>query len=120
MVKKTMVTKSKRITKKQKEVMEKWIIKNGGCYFDYKNKDIILPDGGLFYIGKKKYKARKIVGYKKLPDGCIEILFSKKKKVPSETYEATIWMSELDEIINYLKRMKKMLNKIRIKTTSHT
>ena len=97
--------------------MKKWQSKNGACYFDYKNRDIILPDGGLFSIEKKKYMAHKIIGYKKLPNGNTKILFSKKKLIPSETYEATVWMSELDETINYLKRMKKMLNSMAIKTS---
>jgi len=96
--------------------MEKWIVRNGACYFNYGDKDIILPDGGLFSIEKKKYKARKMIGYKRLPNGMTEILFSKKKIVPSEKYEATIWMSELDEIINYFQSMKRMLNKIGINT----
>jgi len=96
--------------------MEKWIVRNGACYFNYGDKDIILPDGGLFSIEKKKYKARKIIGYKRLPNWMTEILFSKKKIVPSEKYEATIWMSELDEIINYFQSMKRMLNKIGINT----
>jgi len=106
----------KRINKKNREIMEKWIVRNGACYFNYGDKDIILPDGGLFSIEKKKYKARKIIGYKRLPNGMTEILFSKKKIVPSEKYEATIWMSELDEIINYFQSMKRMLNKIGINT----
>jgi len=106
----------KVITKKDKEIMENWIENNGACYFDYKNKDIILPDGGLFSIEKKKYMARKIVGYKKLPNRNTQVLFSKKRLIPSEKYEAAIWMQELDETINYFKSMKRMLNKIGIKT----
>lgn len=106
----------KVITKKDKKIMENWIKGHGACYFDYKNKDIILPDGGLFGIEKKKYMARKIIGYKKLPNGNSQILFSKKKLVPSEKYEAIMWMQELDETISYFKSMKRMLNKIGIKT----
>lgn len=106
----------KRIGKKDEEVMKKWISRHRACYFDYKNKDIILPDGGLFGIDKKKYMARKIVGYKKLANGNIQVLFSKKKIVPSEKYEVTIWMQELDETINYLKSMKRMLNNLGIRT----
>lgn len=108
--------KNKRITNKDELVMKKWISRNGACYFNCKNHDIILPDGGLFSIEKKKYMARKILGYKKLPNGNSRVIFSKKKIVPSETYEATIWMEELDETINYLRRMKKMLNKLGIRT----
>lgn len=107
---------NKKITKKEQLVMTKWQSKNGACYFDHKNRDIILPDGGLFSIEKKKYKSHKFLRFKKLPDGNSEMIFSKKKLVPSETYEATMWMQELDETINYLKRMKSMLNSIGIKT----
>jgi len=106
----------KKITKKDKKIMEEWIRKNGACSFDYKNKDIILHDGGLFSIEKKKYKSHKIIGYKKLPDKSVQVLFSKKKLIPSEKYEAVFWMNELDETIDYLNRMKKMLNKLGIKT----
>src|SRR3989344_3693259 len=106
----------KVITKKDKEIMENWIENNGACCFDYKNKDIILPDGGLFGIEKKKYMARKIVGYKELPNGSSQILFSKKRLVPSEKYEARMWMQDLDETISYFNSMKRILNKVGIKT----
>ncbi|MFA6974216.1 MAG: hypothetical protein WC238_05805 [Parcubacteria group bacterium] len=106
----------KKITKKDREIMEKWRKKEGGCYFDFQNKNIILPDGSLFGIEKKKYKAHKIIGYKKLQNKSVQVLFSKKKIIPSEKYEATIWMSELDEMIRYFKSMKKMLNNLGIKT----
>ena len=96
--------------------MENWIKKNGACYFDYKNKDVILPDRGLFSIQKKKYKARK-QDIKNFQTDMLEYYSVRKKIVPSETYEAIIWMSELDETINYLKRMKKMLNKLGISTS---
>ncbi len=107
---------NKKITKKDKEKAERWRKRYGGCIFDFKNKDIILPDGSLFSIEKKKYKAHKIIGYKKLPNGNTQILFSKKKLIPSEKYEAVMWMSDIDEIISYFKSMKRMLNKIGIKT----
>ena len=108
----------KRITNKHKEISEKWRKRYGGCIFDFKNKDIILPDGSLFSIEKKKYKAHKIVGYKKLSNGNTQILFSKKRLIPSERYEAVMWMSDIDEITSYFKSMKRMLNKIGIKTDS--
>jgi len=105
-----------RINKKQKEVMEDWQAKHGCCQFDYKNYDIILPDGGQLVIEKEKYLAHKILGYKKLLGGGCQVIFSKKATVPSETYKAIIWMEELDETVEYLKSMKRMLNKIEIKT----
>jgi hypothetical protein len=106
----------KRINKKVQKEMESWIWKNGACSFDYKNRDIILHDGGLFSIEKEKRRARKIVGYKKLPNGMTEILFSKTKSLWVEDYKAIFWMEELDETINYLKSMKRMLNKLGIDT----
>lgn len=104
------------INKKQKEVMEKWREEHGCCEFDYKEYDIILPDGGQLVIEKEKYMAHKIIGYKKIPGGGCQVIFSKKATVPSEDYKAIIWMEELDELIVYLQSMKHMLNKIGIKT----
>ena len=98
------------------EKMRDWIKNNGACSFDYKDRDIILHDGGLFSIEKEKKRGRKIVGYKKLPNGMTEILFSKNKPIWREHYKAIVWMEELDDIINYLRRMKKMLNSLGIKT----
>ena len=108
--------KSTVINKTKKKIIEDWIIHHGAANFDLKKRDIILPDGGLFSIEKEKYKARKIIGHKKLPNGNVEILFSKKKLIPSERYKATFWFQELDETISYFKRMKKMLNKLGYKT----
>ena len=56
-------------SKSKKEIINKWIMKNGCVSFDLKNKDIIIHDGGLFPIESKKVKRHKIVGYKKLHDG---------------------------------------------------
>lgn len=102
-------------TNRQK-IIEEWIKRNGCAGFDLKNKNIILYDGGLLSIEKKKVKRSKIIGYKKLPDGYTRILFSKKKTVPSEEYSAILWFEEVEETINYFKRMKKMLNKLGYKT----
>ena len=109
--------KQKKLNKKELEIMEKWRQQHGACTFDNKNHDIILGDGGLFSIEKIKYLAHKLVGFKKLPDGGSQIIFSKKRIVPSERYEATMWMEELDETIAYFQSMKKMLNKIGIRTS---
>ena len=38
--------------------------------------------------------------------------------VPSEKYKAIIWMDELDETIVYLQSMRRMLNKLSIKTNT--
>lgn len=100
----------------KKTIIQKWKEKNGAADFDLKNRDIILYDGGLFSIEAKKIKGHKIIGYKKLPDGNVQILFSKKKCINDVDYRAYLWFEELDETIRYLKRMKRMLNKIGYKT----
>lgn len=100
----------------KQKIIEEWIKKNGCAGFDLKNRDIILYDGGLFSIEKKKVKRSKIVGYKKLPNGSVQILFSKKKTVPYEDYSAVMWFEDIEETIGYFKRMKEMLNKIGYKT----
>ena len=107
----------KRITNKDKNVMSKWISKHGACEFDTNNSNILLGDGGLFSIEKKKRRARKVVGYKKLPNGMTEVLFSKTKPLWAEDYKAVLWMEELDGTINYLKSMKRLLNNLGIKTS---
>ena len=104
------------ITKEDKEVMAEWITKHGACRFDTKNQDIILFDGGLFGIETEKIMLPKTVGMKKLPNGMSQVLFS-KKKYPAEMLFARLWMCELDNTISYLRSMKKMLNKMRIRTS---
>lgn len=105
----------KKITKADREIMNKWIMEHGACTFDIENQDIILHDGGLFSIEKEKIMLPKVTERKKLPDGKVQILFS-KKKYPSERTFARLWMIELDETINYFVNMKKMLNNLGIRT----
>lgn len=102
--------------KTKKQIIGEWIATNGGCDFDLKGRDIILYDGGLFSIEAKPIKFKKIIGYKNLPDGGRQVIFSKKKLVKSTEYKAYLWFEELNETINYLRRMKKMLNRIGFKT----
>jgi len=45
-----------------------------------------------------------------------QVIFT-KEKYPVDTYRATLWFQELDEHINYFKRMKKMLNDLGYSTT---
>jgi effector-binding domain-containing protein len=104
----------KKINKQK--IIEEWIHKNGCASFNLKEKGIILHDGGLFYIEKKKVKGSKIVGYKKLPRGYVEVLFSKKKTVPYEDYSAIIHFEDVEDTINYFKRVKKLLNKLGYET----
>ena len=104
----------KKINKRK--IIEEWIQRNGCAGFNLKEKGVILYDGGLFSIEKKKVKRSKIVGYKKLPGGYVEVLFSKKKTVPYEDYSAIMHFENIEETINYFKRMKKLLNKLGYKT----
>lgn len=107
--------KRKKITKSDLETMNKWIMNHGACTFDVKDFDIILHDGGLFSIEKRKIMLPHAVGRKKLSNGMVQILFS-KKKYPAERTFARLWMIELDNTIRYFVSMKKMLNNIGIKT----
>lgn len=44
-----------KISKKQSdEINSKWLKLNGAGYFDFKNKEILLYDGGLFAIDIEK------------------------------------------------------------------
>lgn len=99
----------------KKKITEQWIRNNGACKFDLKEKTIKLYDGGLFSIESEKIKVAKRMWLKQLPDGNTQCIFSKKRKTIL-SYYATLWISELDETINYLKRMKRMLNKIGYRT----
>jgi len=105
------------MNKKQKDkIIQKWIETNGACDINTKEHNIILYDGGLFAIETEKIKRQKIVGFKPLPNGMQECVFSKKKCVNDVEHKAYLWFCELDETINYLRRMKKMLNKLGYKT----
>ncbi len=94
------------------EIINNWIINNGAASFNLEHRNIILYDGGLFSIEAKNIRTHKILGTKKLKDGTHEVLFSKKRITKDKEYKATLWFEELDETINYLRRMKRMLNKL--------
>lgn len=97
------------MNKKQKEKLaKKFIQKNGAVEFDFRNRTLLFPEGGLFSIDKYPVMLHKIRGYKKLPNGMVKVLFT-KKKYPSKTSKASIWFEELRETINYLKRLEKLL-----------
>jgi len=97
---------------KRKE-LQKFLEKNGcGVSIDFKHGDILIPDGGLWSIEAKKVKRHKIVGYKKLSNGSMQVLFSKKRIVKDVDYEVCIWISELRDTINYFKKLEKLLNKM--------
>lgn len=101
----------------KQKAFQKWLEKNGACNLDFKNRNIVLYDGGLFSIESKNVKRRKIIGYKKLPNGFSEIIFSKKATIKDIDHEAILWFEELRETINYLKRLERFLNKQGYKTT---
>jgi len=101
--------------KKQIQI-ENWIKKNGCCSINLKNKAVTLHDGGLFSIEVEKIKRRKIVGYKKLPNKMVQVIFSKKAKIPDFSYSAYLGFEDIEETINYLTRLKRFLNKLGYKT----
>ena len=103
--------------KTKKEIIEEWTHKNGACSIDLKNKDIILYDGGLFGIEEKEVMRHKILGTKKLGNGYSEIIFSKKKTEKDTEHYITLWFQELDDTINYLVRLKKLLNELGYNTS---
>lgn len=111
-MKKVSETKSK-INKNK--LAREWVKNNGCADFDFKKRDILLLDGGLFSIVKEKKMRKKAIGFKKLSNGMSQVIFS-KKKYPTEDYKAVFWFEELDDLINYFKRMKKMLNNLGYKT----
>lgn len=107
------------------KVVENWIKNHGACSIDLKNKDIILHDGGLFSIDVKskiKPKTKLIINKKADKNGCYSCKFipiKKNGKIIKEKvnyYNAIFWFEELNETINYLKGMEKMLNKLGYKT----
>ena len=100
-----------KVTKEMREIIDKWRMDNGGASFNLKTKDIILHDGGIFGISEKDIMVSKGISFKRLPGGNSQVIFS-KEKVPDKEYNAIIWMSELDEIIDYFISMKQMLNQI--------
>jgi len=120
------------LSKINKEKAEKWIKRNGCASFDFKNKDIIFWDGGLFAIEKEiKIKPKTRIIFGKMDEvmslngktiKARELKFIPLRKngrvinEEVEYYKAIIWFQELDETINYFISMKKMLNKIGFQT----
>ena len=74
------------LTQRDKDLIERWKCKNGGAEFDFENDEVIFKEG-LFHIEK----------------GCI-------------TPKISIWFSEIDEVVNYFIRLRKMINRLGIKT----
>ena len=109
--------------KQKRKLIDKWISRNGACQIDLKDKNIILYDGGLFSIEKKiKYHSR--TRMKDIKEGkyagCVEIKEIRGSKVKYEDYEAILWISELRETINYLRRLERLLKKMGYRTNMST
>lgn len=102
--------------KKRDKLAEEFYRKNGACEFKFKTRDVKLYDGGLFAIEEEKVMRSKIIGFKKLPNGSSEVIFS-KKKYPAKEHNAWIWFEDVDERINYFRRMKKFLNNLGYRTS---
>lgn len=116
----------------KQKVIDGWISKHGAASFDLREKDIILWDSGLFSISKEvktKNKTRVVVDKKPtitkingkdIKSYRVNFIPVKKNGKPVkekvEDYKAVFWMEELDEVINYLISMRKMLRSIGIKT----
>ncbi|MFA5993309.1 MAG: hypothetical protein WC796_06390 [Candidatus Pacearchaeota archaeon] len=109
--------KKRKLSYKEKEkIINKWIQKRGCCKFDLKNKEIILHDGALLCICSKNVRRHKVTGYKNLPNGYLEVLFSKNKPIKDKEYYADIWFEDVDELISYFKGLKRVLNSMGYKT----
>ena len=117
---------------KENKIIGEWIIRNGAAQFDTKNRNVILNDGGLFYIEKNvKIKPKTKMILSKAPQTRIinghkqkvfPVFFRKIKrngrqvKEKIEYYSANLWFEEIDDIILYFKKMKSLLNKLGYKT----
>ena len=119
-VKKKRLIQQRSLTLAQKQkVIDKWIEKNGCATFDLKDRQIILHDGAGFCIEKEiKYLPR----HRRKPitegplKGGVRIVKIKGPKVKHEFYSCYYSFEDLDETINHLRRMKKMLNSIGYRT----
>lgn len=116
------VDKRKKMKSKDKEkIIEKWRKNNGGASFNLKEEEIILHDGGGFSIEKtvKYLPRRRLKQIKEGPfKGCAEFAKIKGPKVRHEFYDCYYSFCDLDDTINYLRRMKTMLNDLGYDTSS--
>lgn len=117
--------KKLKITKEQEKIAENWIKNHGAASFDFKNRDVILHDGGIFGVSvetKTKPKTR-IWFDKKHPailndHKCYNMIFAPIKKNGKfvlekiDYYSATLWFEEIDETISYFKSMSRLLRKL--------
>ncbi len=123
--------KNKITSKTRQKKVDNWIKRNGCSTFDFKKKEVILHDGGLFSVEKEiKIKPKTKIIFGKLQKSNINgktiktremklIPIRKNGKVINEEveyYKANIWFEEIDETINHFMSIKRMLNKLGFKT----
>lgn len=98
------------------KLVRKWIRENGAVKFDFKNKDIILEDGLLFSVDKEIKKLPKIKATSPTSTQGLYKVDLTKVKYKTECYNCRIWFEELDSMLDYLTRMKELLNELGYKT----
>jgi len=113
---KDMIKNNKKATANKNKKVRDWIKNHGCASFDFKNKDIILHDGGLFAIETKTVQRHKVIGTKPLPNGGGQIMFS-KKKFPIKEHYAVFWFEEVDDTISFFEDMKLLLNSLGYRTS---
>lgn len=117
----------KDLTKEERDILEKWRMANGCITFDYENDDILIHDGGLFGMEDKPKRVQNTkVSFAKKPSYHTlggkkhmfhEIIFTKMPGTYIQhNYVAYQWPSELDDTIEWMKRLKRVLNKVGIET----
>jgi len=118
----------KDLTKAERDILEKWRMANGCVTFDYDTDDILIHDGGLFGMEDKhkrvqntKITFKKSANVHRFPNGKkitgSEVIFTKIPGTHIEhNYVAYQWPSELDDTIDWMKRLKKVLNSVGIET----
>jgi len=108
-----MINKLKNI-KERNKLAEEFQSNNGGIYFDFKNKTLIFPDGGLFSMEKKvetvsnsKFVLIKEGDYK----DCLKLVPTKgTKKV--DNLSASMWFEDVKDTIRYFRRLDDCLKKM--------
>jgi hypothetical protein len=121
--------KKSKLPKKQEKIAENWIKNHGAASFDFRNRDIILHDGGIFAVTTEtKTKPRTRIWFnRKHPDTsnghkCYRMISAPIKKNGKfilekvDYYSAILWFEELDETIAYFKSMARMLRKLGFNT----
>ena len=101
---------------KKEKLCEEWISKHGCCNFDLKNKCIQFYDGGLYSLEEFKVKRSRIHHWKRLPNGDVELITT-KKKYPYIDRRAVICFDDIDNTINYFRALKRFVkNTLKEKT----